>query len=104
MINSTRLPMPMPITYSTKVNAPRTRPDGGLVEEVVLNAIAGNISGDLPGARSALGRPGDGDGDFTHVVVIIAVQFQAGYRSDGNGARVSQPLAERAHVGVGSEI
>src|SRR3989442_13330084 len=103
MVSSTRLPMPMPIRYSSKVNAPRTRPGGRLVEKVVLNAIAGNVGADLPVALHVLSRPGEADGDFTHVVVIIAVQFQSRHRGDGNGAVVSQTLTERAQVGVGGE-
>src|SRR6266853_2738405 len=103
MVNRTRLPMPIPIRYSSKVNAPRTRPGGGLVEEVVLNAIAGNVGADLPVALNVLRRPGEADGDFTQVVVITAIQFKGSHRGDGNGAGVSQTLAERAHIGVGSE-
>src|SRR5712692_7169401 len=95
--------MPMPTRYSSRVNAPQARPDGSLVEKVVLNSIAGHVSADLPGARSVLSRPGEADDDFTQVVVIIAIQFQGGHRGDGNDSVVSQTLAERAHVGIGSE-
>src|SRR5437899_12822638 len=103
MVSSTRLPMPTPIRYSSKVNAPRTRPGGRLVEKVVLNAIAGNVSADLPVALNVLSGTGEADGDFTHIVVVVAVQFQSRHRGDGNDAAVRQTLAERAHVGVGIE-
>src|SRR5260370_40561001 len=104
MVSKTKLPMPMPIRYSTRVNAPRTRPDGSLVEKVVLNSIAGNVGADLPGARNVLRCPRDVDGHFPHIVVVVAVQFQCRHRVDGNDSVVSQTLPERAHVAVGSEV
>src|SRR2546428_12599058 len=103
MVNSTKLPMPIPIRYSSKVNAPQARPDGSLVEKVVLNSIARHVGADLPGARSVLRRPGDVDGHFPHVIVVGAVHFQSRHRGDGNDSVVGQTLAERAHIGVGGE-